>query len=160
MQIIHNNAHHWILLSSFNGEVKIFHSLNTDPTIETQIKQLFSLDNTFPQYQLSPCHKQVGTTDSGVFVIAYSIGILFGNNPSEIVYDQSNLRQYHVDCFKKGTLTMFPKYKCNVKYNDTTTSGSISSQNQHKWLIPCRSARLKERLANTTLIEIKNNFLH
>ena len=158
IQIIHNNAHHWILLSSFNGEVKIFDSLNTDPTIETQIKQLFSLDNTFPQYQLSPCHKQVGTTDSGDFVTAYSIDILFGNNPSEIVYDQSKLRQHLVDCFEKGTLTVFPKYKCNVKYNDTTKSGSISPQNQHKWLIPRRSARLKEQLANTTPIEITNKF--
>ena len=107
IKIIHNNAHHWILLSSFNGEVRIFDSLNTDPTIETlqQIKQLFSPDNTFPQYQPSQCHKQVGTTDCGVFAIAYSIDILFGNNPSEIVYDQSKLRQHLVHCFKKGTLT-------------------------------------------------------
>ena len=89
IQIIHNNAHHWILLSLFNGEDKIFDSLNTDPTIETlqQIKQLFSPDNTFPLHLLSPCHKQVGTTYCGV--LAYSIDILFGNNPSKIVYDQS-----------------------------------------------------------------------
>ena len=127
IQIIHNNVHHWILLSSFNGEVKIFDSLNTDPTVETlqQIKQLFSPDNAFPQYQLSPCRKQVGTIDCGVFAIACSIDILFGNNPSEIVYDQSKLRQHLVDCFEKGTLTTFPKHKCIVKYNDTATSGSI-----------------------------------
>ena len=100
--------------------------------------------NIFRQYQLSPCHQQVGTTDCGVFAIAYSIDILFGNNPSEIVYDQSILPQHLVDCFEKGTLTMFPKYKCNVKYNDTTTSGSISSEDQHKWLMPRRTARLKK----------------
>ena len=160
IQIIHNNAHHWISLSSFNGEVRIFDSLNTDPTIETmqQIKQLFSPDNTFPWYQLSPYHKQVGTTDCGVFAIAYSIDILFGNNPSKIVHDQLKLRQNLVDCFEKGTLTTFPKYKCNVKYNDTTTSGSISSEDQHKWLIPRRSARLKKRLENITPIEITNKF--
>ena len=145
IQIIHN-AHHCILLSSFNGEVKIFDLLNTDRNIETpqQIKQLYSPDNIFRQYQLSPCHQQVGTTDCGVFAIAYSIDILFGNNPSEIVYDQSILPQHLVDCFEKGTLTMFPKYKCNVKYNDTTTSGSISSEDQHKWLMPRRTARLKK----------------
>ena len=158
IQIIHNNAHHSILLSSFNGEVRIFDSLNTDPTIETlqQMKQLFSPENTFPQYQLSPCHKQVGTTDCGVFAIAYSIDILFGNNPSEIVYHQSKLRQHLVDCFGKGTLTTFPKYKCNVKYDDTTTSGPISSEDQHKWLIRRYSAPLKKRLENITPIEITN----
>ena len=158
IQIIHNNAHHWILISSFNGEVRIFDSLNTDPTIETlqQIKQLFSPENTFPQYQLSPCHKQVGTTDCGDFGIAYSIDILFGNNPSEIVFDQSKLRQHLVDCFGEGTLTTFPKYKCNVKYDDTNTSGPISSEDQHKGLIPRCSARLKKRLENITPIEIIN----
>ena len=160
IQIIHNNAHYWILLSSFNGDVKNFDSLNTDPTTETlqQMQQLFSPDGTFPQYQLSPCHKQVGTTDCGVFSIAYSTDIIFGNNPSEIVYDQSKLRQQLVNFFDKGTLTTFLKYKCNVKYNDTTTSGPISSDNHHRWLIPCRSAHLKKRLANTTPIETTNNF--
>ena len=104
IQITHNNAHRWIL-SSFNGEVKIFDSLNTDRTIETlqQIKQLFSPDNAFPLYQLSLCHKQVRAVDCGAFAIAYSIDILFGNNPSEIIYDQSKLRQHLVDCFEKGT---------------------------------------------------------
>ena len=160
IQIIHNNAHYWILLSSFNGDVKNFDSLNTDPTTETlqQMQQLFSPDDTFPQYQLSPCHKQVGTTDCGVFSIAYSTDIIFGNNLSEIVYDQSKLRQHLVNFFDKGTLTTFLKYKCNVKYNDTTTSGPISSDDHHRWLIPCRSAHLKKRLANTTPIETTNNF--
>ena len=137
-----------------------FRHLNIDPTIETlqRIKQLFSPDNTFPQYQLSPCHKQVGTTDCGDFAIAYSIGILFGNNPSEIVCDRSKLRQHLVNCFEKRTLTTFAKYKCNVKYNDMTTSGSISSEDQNKWLIPRRSARLKKRLENITPTEITNKF--
>ena len=49
IQRIHSNAHHWMLLSLFNEEVKIFHNLNTDPTIETlqQIIQLFSPDSIF-----------------------------------------------------------------------------------------------------------------
>ena len=45
-----------------------------------------------------------------------------------------------------------------MKYNDTTTSASISSEDQHKWLIPHRSARLKKRLENITPIEITNKF--
>ena len=119
IKIIHNNALHWILLSSFNGEVRIFDSLNTDPTIETlqQIKQLFSPDNTFPQYQPSPCHKQVGTTDCGVFAIAYSIDILFGNNPSEIVYDQSKLRQHLVLVHRQPKILMIQSYSTYQENN-------------------------------------------
>ena len=55
-------------------------------------------------------------------------------------------------------MSTIPKYKCNVKYNDITASGSISSEDQDKWLIPRRSAHLKKRLANTTPIEIKSKF--
>ena len=44
IQIIHKNSHHWILFSTFSGEVKVFDSFNIDPTIKTlqQIRQLFS----------------------------------------------------------------------------------------------------------------------
>ena len=112
----------------------------------------------FPQYQLSPCHKQVGATDCGVFAIVHSIDVLFGNNPSEIVHEQSKLRQHLVDCFEKGILTTFPKYKCNVKYNDTTTRRSISSEDQYKSLIPRLSACLKKQLVNTNPTEMKNKF--
>ena len=45
-----------------------------------------------------------------------------------------------------------------MKYNDTATSRSISSEDSHKWLKPCRSAHLKKRLANTTPIETSNKF--
>ena len=60
---------------------------------------------------------------------------------------------HFVDYLEKRTLATFPKYKCNVKHNNTTTTGSITSEDQHKWLIPCCSAHLKKRFENTTLIE-------
>ena len=45
-----------------------------------------------------------------------------------------------------------------MKYNNTTTTGLITSEDQHKWLIPRRSARLKKLFENTTSIEITNKF--
>ena len=55
-------------------------------------------------------------------------------------------------------MTAFRKYKCNVKYNDTTTTGSISSEDQHKWLIPRHSAHLKKRFENSFQIKMTNKF--
>ena len=94
-------------------------------------KQLFSTDNTHLQYQLLPCYKQVGT-DCDAFSTAYSLDILCGNKPKKVVCDQSKLREHLVNCLEKLTCTMFPKYQCNVKYNDTTTTRSVLSKNQHK----------------------------
>ena len=58
MQIIHNGAHHWLLLSSLKGKVVIYDSLNTDPTecLLTQLKYFFSPDNTLQQYEQAMCY--------------------------------------------------------------------------------------------------------
>ena len=113
-------SHHWILPSPFNREVKIFGSLFTHLTIEIlqEIKQLFSPGNALPQYQVSACYKQVATTDCGVLAIVYS----FGNYLSEMVYEQSKLRQHFVDCWQKRNIGNIPKAKMQreipwYKYN-------------------------------------------
>ena len=74
-----------------------------------------------------------------------------------MLYDQSKLRQHLTDCLEKGTMAAFTKYKCNVKYKGTNISWPFSSEDQHKWLLARRSARLEKRLENTTPIEIEIN---
>ena len=55
-------------------------------------------------------------------------------------------------------MTTFPKYKFNVKYNNTSSNDSITSGDQRKCLTPPRSAPLKKRFENTTHFEITNKF--
>ena len=55
----------------------------------------------------------------------------------------------------KNTLTTFPNYNYNLKFNDTATTESVASEDQHKWLINCRSKK-KKQFDNTTPIEITN----
>ena len=58
IQIAHNGCNHWVLLSSINGRIKIYDSLNTELTIslKEQMKQLFSPGNECPQYEKIACH--------------------------------------------------------------------------------------------------------
>ena len=51
IQIAHNSALHWVLLSSMNGVVSIYDSLQMKPTesLLQQIKQLFSPDDASNQ---------------------------------------------------------------------------------------------------------------
>ena len=141
IQIIHNNTPHWILLSSFNREFKIFDILNTQPAIETlqQIKQFFLHTAHFHSTSYHTMSQTSWNHRLRLFAIAYSNDIAFGNNPSEIVYDQSKLPQ-HLG-------------KCKVKYNDTTTTGSITSEDQHKELIRRLSAHHLNDLK--TLFQLK-----
>ena len=55
-------------------------------------------------------------------------------------------------------MTTFPKYKSNVKYNNASSTESITFGDQQKFLIPPRSAPLKKRFQNTTHFEITNKF--
>ena len=156
IQILHNGNHHWILVTSFNGDITIYDSLNTNPTssIIKQLSQLFSPDDTVPSYKTSPCHQQIGSTDCGLFSIAYAVDLLLGNNPSNIIYDQSKMRVHLLNCLETELITPFPKYKQNI-------SSQLPSQNQTgEWKKPRRSARIKNKTAHTAVktITSENRF--
>ena len=52
-------------------------------------------------------NKQSGDNDCGVFSAAYCTSLTYEQNPSEIVYNQSILRQHLIKCRK---WYHFPKY--------------------------------------------------
>ena len=76
--------------------IYIYDGLDISPTdiLVKQITQLFSPDESPPVYQQYTCHKQHGNTDCGIFAIAYGIDVLLGNEPHQIVYDQSKMRLF------------------------------------------------------------------
>ena len=55
--------------------------------------------------------KQVGSNDSGLFCIAYAVGLAEGNDPSDIQHDQSWMQWDLVECFKKGKLAFSKKFQ-------------------------------------------------
>ena len=156
IQIVHNGAHHWLLLSSMKGVVSIYDSLNMIPTdiLIKQITQLFSPDQALPPFTQQKCHKQLGSTDCGVFTIAYAVDLLSGNDPKKISYDQNKMREHLVKCFEVGKLSPFPKYRIN---EDSTTSNLITNSevSANSWKTPKRYhlwPRQKEDKNNITLL--------
>jgi len=138
IQIAHNDANHWLLLSSINGKIRIYDSLNTTPTssLEKQMKQLFSTDNDLPNYERVPCHRQSGGTDCGLFAIAYAIDLLLGNNPSTIIYDQSKFRNHLLSCLEGNEIFPFPKYQINVTSNQ---KGEVIKNSS--WVFPRKTVK-------------------
>ena len=149
LQIINTGSFHWILLSSFNGKVKLYDSLNTELTPETvnQMNQLFSPNDSTPPHKRVLCHKQAGSSDCGLVAIAYAIDLLHGDNPKNIIYDQSKMRDHFLKNLEEGKITPFPKYNNNVPYR-THESPDFGTQ-LSPWKQPRRSARLKAKKANT-----------
>ena len=156
IQITHNNAHHWLLLSSLKNQIAVYDSLNTTPTssLIKQINQLFSPDGTNISFQQIKCIQQNGVRDCGVFAIAYATDILNGNKPHEITYDQKKMREHLINCFKHEKMTPFPKY-CTTNEKPENIK---NLNNQEQWQQPRRSSRLKKKYEKSTSITLNNRF--
>ena len=111
------------------------------------MNQLFSPDHSTPLYESVLCHKQTGSSDCGLFAIAYAIDLLHGDDPKNILYDQSKMHKHLLKNLEEGKITPFPKYKNNVPYR-THESSDFGTQ-LSPWKQPRRSARLKAKKANT-----------
>ena len=150
IQITHNGAHHWILLSSIGGEVKIFDSLDmpVTETIKNQMKNyFFSPDYSIPVYRVMKCQKQVGSHD---FSIANAKGSI-----QDVVFDQSKMRVHLVSCFEAGKISPFPKYRVpSTKKKDTEQSSSQDSD----WQMPSRSLRIGQKQECSEL-KLMNRFI-
>ena len=129
VQITHTGVHHWVLLSSIYLKIAIHDSLNLQPTdfLLNQIRQLFSCDNSMPNFEQIKCYEQVGSTDCGLFAIAYAVDILNGNNVYDLIYDQNKMREHLIACFEQRKITTFPLYEKRntekvVTYKETSST--------------------------------------
>ena len=164
VQIVHNGAHHWLLLSSVKGVISIYDSMNSQPTelVVKQMKQLFSPDNGTLNYVQRKCHKQIGGNDCGLFAIAYAIDILTGNDPDKIRYDQTRMRHHLIACFKSGKVTPFPKYRTNEEHG---RNSKCVATTQADWITPTShryNLRSSQRSSTASMgrkeIPLKNRF--
>ena len=58
--------------------------------------------------KIATVSKQSGTSDCGLFAIAYITAIAFGLNPSSCVFEQRMLRYHFLQCLEKKIITPFP----------------------------------------------------
>ena len=75
------------------------------------VKQMFGLKKA-DDINMVTMQCQKGNKDCGLFAIAVITSRAFGEDPSTVNYDQSNLRSHLVDCITKGELSLFPKTPC------------------------------------------------
>ena len=53
-------------------------------------------------------HKQIGTTDCGLFAIATVTCLLFDGDPTTVVFDQNALREHLIKILETNVITPFP----------------------------------------------------
>ena len=139
IHIHHNGHHHYATSSSIGRNVKVYDSLNCEPTASLidQISAIYSpVKGVLPTInKVLMRHVQEGSKDCGIFSIAYAVELTFGSDPSLQVFDQSQMRKHLVSCFENRFISPFPKAKC---YNTPSREIDITKDTDStgKWSKP------------------------
>ena len=113
VQILYNGHLHWVATAYTNGTVYLIDSLAGDhlpSTLEEQIAMIYQdvvRDHGLLVTRV-PVQQQMGSTDCGLFAIAYAFYAAWGNQLTKLCFDQSKMRQHLLECFQQQKLTAFP----------------------------------------------------
>ena len=158
---IHHNGHgHFCTSTSIGNKVRIYDSLNMEPTddVKLQVATLYSPDPAItPTIERAVIvSQQKGGVDCGIFCIAYATDLLYGEDPAKIHYDQEKMRPHLIKCLEDNSLTPFPRASHTfvpTNYIDVTAN----VPDTEKWTIPKKSAQSKP-CQNNTQIHFQNKF--
>lgn len=108
LQIMHNGSGHWVTVSSVDGKVTMFDNLGVglSPLLQAQITCLSAGASTvsWPHTQ-----RQRGASDCGLFAIANCMELALGRDPTDVMYDQAQMRTHLARCFEEEELKSFPQ---------------------------------------------------
>ena len=92
------------------SDITVYDSINFHLSKHTEIllaKLLQTKQKSFT-VKMSSVNKQAGTDDCGVFAVAYCTSLVYGQNPSMFVYNQTVMRTHLVKCLESKKLEPFP----------------------------------------------------
>ena len=102
---------HWVVATTIGcevGVVKVFDSIFQKLDEESKRCILNYLPKNTRIKLVGTSQKQIGGRDCGLFAIAFSASLAFGNDPAKQKFNQERMRPHLVTCFKNKELTVFP----------------------------------------------------
>ena len=140
---IHNGHGLFVTSSSLSRKVKTYDSLKPTQELLHQIKAVYSVGSSFPETeQVFILVTQNGNVDSGIFLIACTIDTAEGNNPTTIVYDQSQMRQHLLDCLQNHKMKPFPRFR-TLTYQVPPVDITKDIDSTQKWVTPTKQVKRK-----------------
>eukprot|EP00111_Clytia_hemisphaerica_P013051 TCONS_00038337-protein len=113
IQIHHVRDNHWVLSTGRNGKVFVYDSIysQTDDSLKRQLCQVYkyfiedgNLHVSFPKVL-----RQKGSTDCGLFCLAYATDIACGVLPDNECYLQDKFRKHLLSCLESNNIERFPR---------------------------------------------------
>ena len=91
------------------GKVSLFDSMfaSNSGEIDVQLAQVYPQKQVF-KYCRQKMQLQKGSSDCGLFAAAVCTALVFGENPSNAMWDQSRMRAHLTECLINQQLSLFP----------------------------------------------------
>ena len=115
IQISHTGHSHWVCVSSIGcelGHVNLYDSLYHDSVLTQEVEEQTNdlLGGCLVALNPMPVQQQTNGSDCGVFAIAFSTCLVFGEDPTFINFDTQSMRTHLASCLSNGKFTLFPTF--------------------------------------------------
>lgn len=123
-QVLNCGNNHWVAMSTIGcgeGKVQWLDSFHGEPSTAKQklIADMLKTEVDEITVSIMNVQKQVGTADCGLFALAFVTAAVHGHNPTELYFDQKNMRSHLIESLQKMEASMFPVIKTQMKRRDT-----------------------------------------
>ena len=108
---IHFTNGHWVVSQLHEGTVNLYDSLNAttiSANLSEQIQALYFKRAGSGSVSLIPVQKQPNVTDCGLYAIANTTSLAYGEAPEKNLYDEKEMRDHLLSCFEAMVLIPFP----------------------------------------------------
>ena len=116
IQILNAGGNHWITVQHTQSfSVNVFDSkFSTIPMdVKMQIAALLCCSSSRITTRFHKTLSQIGSSDCGVFAIAFATDFALGSNPASHHNEQNKLRPHFIECLKSEQMTPFPSKTSN-----------------------------------------------
>jgi len=129
---------HWITVTNKHlqaGDVDVNCSSHLDPSPQcaNAISRFARVSEPTMNLRVINVARQSDAYSCGLYALAYSVALVAGKDPCNLVFQQDAMRQHLIACLEKGTMTEFPLQWCK------TVRTRVLCVKRHGVLCVCRS---------------------
>ena len=110
VQILHD-GNHWLTVTNIGcqePDVHLYDSKYHRCSTQQQIACIMGTRCPSINLHFFNVNRQNGSSDCGLFSIAYAVSLCFGLEPEKFCYDQTEMRGHLIACLEKGKMEPFP----------------------------------------------------
>ena len=113
VQVLHDGEGHWVTVSSIGlkhpAEVLVYDSKysSASESLKTQIASLLHTEYPVIKLHYRDVQKQEGSSDCGLYALAFATALIFGRKPEECSFNQSLMRAHLLQCFEERKISCF-----------------------------------------------------